>query len=217
MCACVQPRITPFHDLNGQLTLIQIVLIHAGDFQLTTRTGLHSLRNVHHLGIVKIQSSHRITAFRDEGLFFDAGGFACFIKRNHTITLWVGNVVGKYSCTAGLGIGTRQQLHQVMPIKNVVPQHQRARRGTDEIGPNDEGLRQTIRTGLHGITQIHAPTPAIAQELLKAGGVLRRADDEHITNPRQHQRGERVIHHRLVIDGQQLLAHSQRGRMQACA
>ncbi len=48
-------------------------------------------------------------------------------------------------------------------------------------------------------------------------GVLRRRDDQHLADARQHQRGERVVDHRLVVDRQQLLADRVRDRVQARA
>src|SRR5690606_41448786 len=40
--------------------------------------------------------------------------------------------------------------------------------------------------------------------------VLRRRDDQHVPDPRQHQRGQRVVDHRLVVDGHELDRKSTR-------
>jgi hypothetical protein len=69
-------------------------------------------------------------------------------------------------------------------------------------------LGQSIRAWLHLVLQIQAPLTAITQQLFKTGGILRCTDDQDIADPCQHQGAERVIDHRLVIDGQQLLADS---------
>jgi len=53
--------------------------------------------------------------------------------------------------------------------------------------------------------------------LLEARRVLRRADDEHLADTRDHQRAQWVIHHRLVVDRQQLLADGKGSRVQAGA
>ena len=38
--------------------------------------------------------------------------------------------------------------------------------------------------------------------------VLGRGDDKDLPDAREHQRAHGIIHHRLVVDGQELLAHS---------
>ena len=43
---------------------------------------------------------------------------------------------------------------------------------------------------------------------------MRRRDDQDVSNPRQHQRRQRVVHHRLVVDRHELLADRPRQRMQ---
>jgi len=53
--------------------------------------------------------------------------------------------------------------------------------------------------------------------LPEAGGVFGRADDQDVLHAAQHQGGERVVDHRLVVDGQQLFADGERGRVQARA
>ena len=68
--------------------------------------------------------------------------------------------------------------------------------------------------GLHRVLQVEAPALAVAQQLLEARRVLRRADDQDLADAGQHQHAERVVDHRLVVDRHQLLADRQRGRMQ---
>jgi hypothetical protein len=48
----------------------------------------------------------------------------------------------------------------------------------------------------------------------KARRVLGRGDDEDVADPREHQRGERVVHHRLVVHGQELLGDHLRHRVE---
>jgi len=58
---------------------------------------------------------------------------------------------------------------------------------------------------LHRVLDRHAPTAAIAEQALERGLIHRRGDDQHLTDPGQHQGAERVIDHRLVVHRQQLL------------
>ena len=47
---------------------------------------------------------------------------------------------------------------------------------------------------------------AIAEQALEPSCSCGRGDDQHVADAGQHQRRQRVIHHRLVVDRQQLLA-----------
>ena len=87
-------------------------------------------------------------------------------------------------------------------------------RAADEATAEDEGLRQAVRAGLHAVADVHAPLAAVAEQGLEARRVLRRADQQDVADAGQHQRGQRVVDHRLVVHRQQLLAQRQRGRVQ---
>ena len=126
-------------------------------------------------------------------------------------------MVGKHAGALLALHGVAQQQVHVVAIEQVVAQHQRAGVVADEVFANDECLRQAVGAGLHSVLQVDAPLAAVAQQLLEARGVLRRADDEDVANAGQHEGAERVIDHGLVVHRQQLLADGQRGRVQAGA
>ena len=67
---------------------------------------------------------------------------------------------------------------------------------------------------LLGVGERYAPgacrRPAAAGRAAGRGG----GDDQDLADARQHQHGERVVDHRLVVDRQQLLADDQRDRIQ---
>src|SRR3990167_5276150 len=68
--------------------------------------------------------------------------------------------------------GTAQQFMVIMPMKDVVAQHQRTGRIAHKLLANDERLRQAVRAGLHGVMQVDAPLAAVAQQLLKTRRIL---------------------------------------------
>ena len=110
--------------------------------------------------------------------------------------------------------GLAQQPVQIVAIEDVVAEDERARSAVDEALAEDERLRQAVGARLHAVRDVHAPALAVAEQRFEPRQIQRRADDEDLSNARQHQRRERVVHHRLVVDGQHLLAHGQRCRMQ---
>ena len=54
----------------------------------------------------------------------------------------------------------------------------------------------------------------VAEQPLEGRLVVRRGDDQDLPDARQHQRAERVVDHRLVVDRHELLADGQGQRMQ---
>src|SRR2546421_7817 len=70
----------------------------------------------------------------------------------------------------------------------------------NENTSHDEGLRQPPRRRLLRVVGAAPPRRAVAEKPAKERLILRSTDDEDFGDPRQHQRRQRVVHHRLVID-----------------
>ena len=88
-----------------------------------------------------------------------------------------------------------------MAIENIVSKHQSAGGVADEVFADDKGLSQAIWAGLQGVLEVEPPVAAVTQQLLEARGVLRGRNDEDVANAGQHQGAERVVDHRLVVNG----------------
>ena len=177
MRASIEPRIAALHDLYVELVALQIRVVHCGDFQFSTGAGFDGFGNVNHLVVVEIQASDGVVAFGLGRFFFDAAGFALGIKRYHAIALRVLHMVGENGGTGWAVVCVGQELGKIVAMKDVVAQHQCAGGAAKKLFANDESLGQAVGAGLHGVLQMHAPLAAVAQELGKAWGVLRGADD----------------------------------------
>ena len=120
---------------------------------------------------------------------------------------------------ARLGVlhGARQVARQAVAVEDVVAQHQRARLAGDELLADGEGLRQAVRTRLLCVGEVDAVARAVPEQALEVGQVGRRGDDQDVPDARQHEGGQRVVDHGLVVDRQQLLGGHERERVQARA
>src|SRR5437016_10777917 len=125
--------------------------------------------------------------------------------------------IGKYARSRGLSTCLRHALGEIMAVENVIPKHQRATGGTDEFFAYQESLRDSFRTGLSRILQIESQNCAISQEQFESGQIFWGRDDQDVPDSRQHERGKRVVDHRLVINGQQALANRVSHRIEPCA
>ena len=119
-------------------------------------------------------------------------------------------MVAPRSCAAGALDG----LAELRAVKEVVAEHQRGLGAVEELLADEEGLRQSLGLRLLGVFEPQAELRSIAEELLESGQVVRRGDDEDVPDVREHERGERVVDHRLVIDRHELLAHRDGERIE---
>ena len=119
---------------------------------------------------------------------------------------------------AAIEVGIRAQLAaKARSVEDVVSEDQCDRVLSDEVATDDERLRQTIRNGLFSVGEFTTEVLPVTEQFLEMRQVVRGADDEYLTDPRRQQRAQRIVDHRLVVHGHELLAHGQRQRMQACA
>ncbi len=212
--ACIEPGIAALEDLHVQLALLQIGLVDSGDFQLAAGAGLDRFGDIDHLAVVEIEAGDGVITFRLRRLFLNADRLAAFVERHHAVTFRILHVVSEHGATLLLTIRIAKQRGEIVTVEDVIAEHKRAGGVADKVFTDDESLREPIRTLLDGILQINAPLRSVAQQLLETRQIARRADDQDIAHAGQHQRAQRVVDHRFVVDRQQLLAQCQRGRMQ---
>jgi len=139
------------------------------------------------------------------------------IEFHHAVALGVMHRIGEHCRPALRFRGFLQIAGQLVAIKNVISQYQHARVATDKVRADNERLSDAFRLGLHRVGKIQAPARPVAQQLLEARRVLRGGNNQNVAYPGQHQRGQGIVDHRLVVHRQQLLGNRQRHRMQTGA
>jgi len=102
--------------------------------------------------------------------------------------------------------GSPQLTDQALAVKDIVAQDQAARMRGDERLADDEGLRQSTRFRLYRVVQADSPAASVSQQVPKTPRVAGRGNDQDLAHPRQHEYGEGIVDHGLVIDRQQLFA-----------
>ena len=55
---------------------------------------------------------------------------------------------------------------------------------------------------------------AVAQQRLELLDMMRCRDDQEFAQPAEHQRRQRIVDHRLVVDGKQVLVDAARQRLE---
>ena len=217
--AGVQPRVAAAEGDHGQRPLLQVHLVERGDLQLAAGRRLDPMRLGGHVARVEVQAGDRVGALGALGLLLDGDGPPLRIELHDAEALGVVHVVAEDRGPSGLGVldGARQVAGQAVAVEDVVAQHQGARLSADEVLADGEGLRQAVRRGLLRVGEVHAVARAVPEQALEVGQVGRGGDDQDVPDARQHEGGQRVVDHGLVVDRQQLLGGHERERVQARA
>ena len=135
------------------------------------------------------------------------------VELHHAVGGGVGHAVGEHVATGDVGVGP-QRGAQAGAVEDVVAQDQGDAVLADEVGADEERLRQAVGAGLHGVADRHPPRAAVAEQLDELALVLGGGDDQDLADPGHHQRREGVVDHRLVVDGHQLLADAPGDRVE---
>ena len=217
MRAGVEPRHPPPEGFDLKPPPLQVVPVHVRDLQLAAVGRLQSAGHVHHVGVVEVEARDGVVGGGRVGFFLNGERLARLVEVHDPVALGVVHVVGEHGASLVLPGGPAQLCPQPLAVEDVVAEDEAHVVAVDEVGPNRERLRDALRLGLLGVPQVESPLVPVPQQILKAGQVLRRRDEQDVPDACPHQRGERVIHHRFVVDGQQLLADRPGGRAQAGA
>ena len=217
--AAVQPRVAAAEGDHGQRPLLQVHPVERGDLQLAARGGLHPMRLGGHVARVEVESGDGVAGLGLGGLLLDGDGTALPVELHDAEALGVVHVVAEDRGAARLGVldGARQVARQAVAVEDVVAEHQGARLAGDEVLADREGLGQAVGARLLGVGEVHAVARAVPEQALEVGEVRRRGDDQDVPDARQHEGGQRVVDHGLVVDRQQLLGGHERERVQAGA
>ena len=172
-----------------------------------------------HVARVEVQAGDGVGALGALGLLLDGDGPPLRIELHDAEALGVVHVVAEDRGAARLCVldGARQVARQAVAVEDVVAEHQGARLAGDELLADGEGLRQAVGARLLGVGEVHAVARAVPEQALEVGQVGRGGDDQDVPDARQHEGGQRVVDHGLVVDRQQLLGGHERERVQARA
>ena len=217
--AGVQPRVAAAEGDHGQRPLLQVHLVERGDLQLAAGRGLHPMGLGCHVARVEVEPRDGIGALGLGGLLLDGDGPPLAVELHDAEALGVVHVVAEDRGPPRLRVldGARQVARQAVAVEDVVAQHQGARLAGNELLADGEGLREAVGARLLGVGEADAVARAVTEQALEVGQVRRRGDDQDVPDARQHEGGQRVVDHGLVVDRQQLLGGHERERVQARA
>ncbi len=157
--------------------------------------------------VVKIEPSDGVWRAGPAWLLFEPSGAALRVELDHSIALRVANPVGEDGGAAGAARRSGQRLRETVAVENVVAEGQRNSAAAHELSADDEGLCDALGVGLGSILDPHSQVPAVAEQAPETLLVVGCGDHQDFPDPSQHEGGQRVINHGLVIDWHELFAH----------
>ena len=160
----IEPGKSSSHGLHLQLLILQKLLVHRCDFQLTTSRWLNMLGYFHDLVRIEIQAYHSIVTLRMFRLLFDAQAIALLIEFSHTISFRVTYTItkdGSFAILLGIYYSLMQHLTKTSTMEDVVTQYKTSRIITNELLTDDECLCQAIRRRLLSILELHSKLTTI--------------------------------------------------------
>ena len=217
--ARVEPGEAAAQRHHVEQAVLEVHAVEVGDLVLAARRGHDSGRALGDARRVEVEPGHGVVALGVRRLLLDGDGVVVGVELDDPEALGVVHAVAE-DRGAPLG-GTRhrplQALGEPVAVEDVVAQDQCAGVAADPVRADGEGLCQTVGARLLGVGELDAEVAPVAQQALEVREVRGRRDQEDLADARQHQRGERVVDHRLVVDREQLLAGNGGQRIQTCA
>ena len=104
-----------------------------------------------------------------------------------------------------------------MAVEDVVAERQRDRRLPNKITAYQERLGEPFGTLLYCVVDVQAEMAAVLEEPPESVDVRWRRDQQDFPDPRQHERRQRVVDHRLVVNREKLLGNNKGQRVEAGA
>ena len=218
--AGVEPGVAAAEGLDRELAALEVHAVEVGDLVLAAGGRGNLCRAPADVARVEVQAGDGVVGLRAGGLLLDGDGVVLGVELHDAEALGVVDAVAEdRRALAGLGArnSAAQAAREAVAVEDVVPQDERAGLAAGELGADDEGLCEAVGDGLLGVGEAHAVVGAVAQQALEVGQVLRGGDDQDVADARQHEGGERIVDHRLVVDGQQLLARHAGERVETSA
>src|SRR5271165_5335451 len=212
--AGVKPGESSAEDFNPELLALEINPIDIGDLQFTAGRGSHCSGDIKDLIIIEVQPGYRVVRSRTSRFFLDRKNVAFDIELDNAIALGILDRIGEDRCSVGLVARALQHPLESLAVEDVISQDQGDVVHTDELPANEKCLGQSTGTRLHGVPDGKADLSSIPQDPLKILDVVWRGYQENLADAGKHQRREGIVNHRLVVDGQQLLADRPGNRIE---
>ncbi len=164
--------------------------------------------------VVKIETRDCVTRFWRHRFFLYPNGLTRLIEFDDSVRFGVCDPVREYGCPVRTRAYLLKGLRQILSVKKIVAENERAAPIRNELLGDHQCLSDSLRALLDRVGDRNSPLRDIPEQAFELGPVPRCGDDENVGDAAEHERRERIINQRLVVDWQQLLTHRARHGVQ---
>lgn len=190
------------------------MLIHVGYLIFSSCTRSDILRYLHDRIIEEIYPGNGIVGLRILRFFLDGESFFIRIEFDDPVPFRIMDMVSEYGSPVRVH-ARLQNIFQVGTVEYIVTEYQADFFGSDKFFSDDECLGEPIRFYLFLIFESASEFASVSEEVPEPREIVWGGDDEYLIDTRRYKGGNRVIDHRLVIDGHELFAYSHRYRVES--
>ncbi len=163
--------------------------------------------------IVQEKVSYGIVGTGLIGFFADVQGAPLAIEFHNAVSFGIIDPISEDQGAAREPGGLLKSSAHSETIEDVIAEDETDRAGTHKRFSENECLGKPFGAGLFDVFEGKSPLGTVIQEVPEKGKVPGRGNDQNFPDSGQHQDRKRVINHRLVVHGQQLLADRPSGRI----
>jgi len=135
-----------------------------------------------HAVVVEVEADDGEVRARPARLLFETDHAARGVELDDAVSFRIAHAVAEDGGSALARRGAAQALGQAVAVEQVVAQGQGHTAAAHEIGPDEEGLRNPLGTLLGRVAQGEAEPMAVPQDAPEARLVLRRRDEQDLTD-----------------------------------
>src|SRR5881396_1340518 len=211
-------RIRPpsVQGIVGHFPLTNVFVVHIGALQLSPSGGLEGLYDIENLGVVHVDTGHRIIRGRNGGFLIDAHDLAASNFRDAE-PLRILDFLQQDSCPLALLPEIRRMAGDGT-LDDIVPEDDTDQPPVGKKFRQRQSRRDTSFAFLVRVVKMREPKLLpIAQQPEEVTGVLPSGDDQYFPHACFHERFDGIVDHGLVIDGQQVLVRDLGQRKQTRA
>jgi predicted nuclease with RNAse H fold len=140
----VQPGHATLEHLDREATLFEVVPADVGDLVLAARRGLELARDLDDVLVVEVQPWNSEVAARVLRLLLQRHRLPAGVELHHAVLTGVRDAIGEDGGAVDQGEAA-EMATEAVAVEDVVAEDQRAGLVADEVGPDREGLGETLR------------------------------------------------------------------------
>ena len=159
---------------------------------------------------------HDVVALGVRGLLLDGEHAAGVVELDDAVARGVTDLVGEDQRALDVDV-FGQVRAEARAVEQVVAEDERALVAVEEPLAQDERLGESVGAVLDHVGDGKSQVRPVAEQSAERVLVVGRRDEQDLAQAREHQRAQRVVDHRLVVDRQQLLGDRAGDRVKARA